>query len=442
MKNEYKLEISYPKTDNNPDGNPLPTQVKFHRSQKMERVLAGGWGSGKTRALILEMAKDIAIPNNYILLGRLDMGELISSTMKDFLEVYGDIVINHNKQERTILFPNRTIVYYTNLDASRDAVKKIQSLNLGAVVLDQLEEIDESVYIALIGRLRREGARRCIYSAMNPNGHDWIYHRFFVEKDDGREIFVTTTLENIYLPKDYVDRLLKMPEQWVKRYVYCSFDEWEGMVYEKYNDTIHKIPMYVPSVYEKHYIVLDYGFRNPTAILWISVDYDGIARVWDEYYKSNELIEDIAVTIKTKHPEIYENATLLIDPSAYYSRQDGLTIADEFMKYGVYFLPADNILMQGIDRVNSLLSNNKLFICSNCENTLKEISNYRWKSFNKTFRRNYPEEPLKKDDHAMDCLRYFANYINAPEKKEQVILPKWAEKLRRKYRTETSFMGI
>lgn len=436
-----QIEITYPKTPSNPNGNPLPTQEKFHKSKKKERVLAGGWGSGKTRALILEMSKDIAIPNNYILLGRLDMNELISSTMQDFLEVYGDIIVNHNKQERKIMFSNGSIVYYTNLDVARDAVKKIQSLNLGAVVLDQLEEIDESVYIALIGRLRREGTRRCIYSAMNPNGHDWIYRRFFVEKDDSREIFVTTTLENIHLPKDYIDRLLKMPEQWVKRYVYCSFDEWEGMVYEKFNEAIHKIPPYVPSIYENHYIVVDYGYRNPTAILWISVDYDGIIRVWDEYYQSNELIENLALVIKTRHPHIFDRANLLIDPSVYYKRQDGLSVADEFIKYGIYFLPANNILMQGIDRVNSLFANNKLYICSNCEHTLKEIANYRWKTLNKSVRRNYPEEPIKKDDHAMDCLRYFANYIDTPEVKEKVIIPKWAEKLKKKYK-EYSFMGI
>lgn len=437
------LEITYPKTATNPNGDPLPTQARFHSCNAKERVLAGGWGCGKTKALILEMAKDIAIPNNYILLGRLDMGELISSTMRDFLEVYEGIIVNHNKQERTIKFPNGTIVYYTNLDASRDAVKKIQSLNLGAVVLDQLEEIDESVYIALVGRLRRQQTRRCIYSAMNPNGHDWIYNRFIKnnEHPDERRIFITTTLENIHLPKDYVESLLKMPEQWVKRYVYCSFDEWEGMVYEKFNEAIHKIPKYQPSIYEQHYIVVDYGYRNPTAILWISVDFDGIARVWDEYYQSNELIENLANVIKDRHPEIFDKAYLLIDPSAFYSRQDGKTISDEFIKYGVYFNPADNILMQGIDRVNSLFANRKLFICENCVNTLKEISNYRWKTFNKTIKRNYPEEPLKKDDHAMDCLRYFANYLEAPHKKELVIVPKWAEKLRRKYKT-ISFMGV
>ncbi len=436
-----EIEISYPKTEVNPRGDPLPTQLKFHQSKAKERVLAGGWGSGKTRALILEMSKDIIIPNNYILIGRLDMNELMSSTLRDFLEVYEPIIVSHNKQERIIEFPNGTLVYYTNLDEARDAVKKIQSLNLGAVVLDQLEEISENVYIALVGRLRRQGTRRMIYSAMNPNGHDWIYNRFIVNKHPDREIFITTTLENIYLPKDYVDSLMQMPEQWVKRYVYCSFDEWEGMVYEKYNETKHKIPMYTPSVYENHYIVLDYGFRNPTAILWISVDYDGIARVWDEYYEANQLIQDLAEVIKYRHRDIYERATLLIDPSAYHTRQDGKTINDEFMTYGVYFLPADNVLMQGIDRVNSLFANDKLFICENCVNTLKEISNYRWKAFNRTIKRNYPEEPLKKDDHAMDCLRYFANYLNTPKKISFTKIPKWAEKIRRKYK-ETSFMGI
>jgi hypothetical protein len=50
-----------------------------------------------------------------------------------------------------------------------------------------------------------------------------------------------------------------------------------------------------------------------------------------------------------------------------------------------------------------------LFITRRCENTLKELSNYRWDRFASSkieARRNKKEVPLKKNDHCLDALRY------------------------------------
>ena len=45
----------------------------------------------------------------------------------------------------------------------------------------------------------------------------------------------------------------------------------------------------------------------------------------------------------------------------------------------------------------------KLFIFSNCTAMIKEIKAYRWKETPNGGR----EEPIKKNDHAMDDLRYY-----------------------------------
>jgi phage terminase large subunit len=276
-------------------------------------MLAGGWGTGKTTAICLEMSKDIQIPNNYILLGRKDLQELKSTTLKEFLDIYSPAIIDHNKQDREIKFNNGTVIYYTNLDVSREAIKKIQSLNLGACYIDQAEEIDESLFIAITGRLRRQEARRCFVGAMNPAGHDWIWQTWKdKKKNDDYEIFIATTVENVYLPKDYIKALLEMPEKWVKRYVYCSFDDFEGTVYNEFIESKHKIGYYEPAETEQLYIIEDYGFRNPNCVLFVSVDYDGVARIYDEDYEAGRLISNISKSIKTRKG--WERAIKLADP--------------------------------------------------------------------------------------------------------------------------------
>ena len=405
------VDICYPKSAKNPFGDPLPTQERFHKNTSKHRMLAGGWGTGKTTAICLELSKDIAIPNNYILLGRKDLQEFKSTTLKEFLDIYESAILNHNKQDRIIKFPNGTEIYYTNLDDSREAIKKIQSLNLGAAVIDQCEEISDAMFITIQGRLRRQSARRCFYGAMNPNGHDWIWDRFINERQDDHEIFIATTLENIFLPQDYIDSLLKMPEKVQRRYVFCSFDDFSGLVFNEFSES-NIIDYYDPSEEDSHLLVLDYGFRNPTAIAFAATNYDGITTIYQEYYEAEKLISYISDEIKKN--KFWKKAHKLADPSIHKTERDGHNVADEFNAHGVYFNNADNDVLQGINRVNELFKAGKLRITRSCVNGIKEYGAYRWKELKPGENRNEFEEPVKRNDHFCDATRYLANYIYKP----------------------------
>jgi len=64
------------------------------------------------------------------------------------------------------------------LDDSRKAVNKIKSMNLGFACIDQLEEIGEEIFLAIQGRLRRQGTERCFFAKCNPEGHNWAWDRW------------------------------------------------------------------------------------------------------------------------------------------------------------------------------------------------------------------------------------------------------------------------
>ena len=417
------LSIGYPVNDANPEGNPLPTQERFHKSKAKYRLLAGGFATGKTTTLCLEVLKEcFRFNGNYGVLGRKDLQELKSTTLKELLDVCPpQLIKNHNKQDRVLEFINGSQIYYMNLDDSREAVEKIKSLNLGFVAIDQLEEINEAVFLAFQGRLRRHYSNRNFFATCNPAGHDWLWDKWKNNPQEGYELFEAITLENIYLPKDYVAELLGYPERWVKRYVYCSWDDFEGIVYGEFIEKKHKIPFYQPSESENKYISLDYGFRNPTAIGFWCVDFDGTARMYNEYYETGKLISEISASIKEIDPD-WEKTLKIADPSIFAVKHDGISVADEFAKYGIYFIPADNSVAQGINRVNELFKQDKLLIGENCFNWFKEQGNYKWKEIKAGQIRNEYEEPTKKDDHLMDQTRYFVNYIFSPGKKEEKII--------------------
>src|SRR5690606_3632783 len=94
---------------------------------------------------------------------------------------------------------------------SMDEPNKYKSLNLGAFYVDELSEIDESVWLMLESRLRRNTvSRRTGFATTNPEGHNWVWKKFV--RDDGKNpdygYFQAPTTENVYLPGDYVRGLL------------------------------------------------------------------------------------------------------------------------------------------------------------------------------------------------------------------------------------------
>jgi PBSX family phage terminase large subunit len=462
-------EIGYPINEMNPYGKPLPYQTRFHNSKKKFRLMSGGFGTGGTTALSIEMVYQLlTYPNNTGLLGRLDSVELEATTLVELFEILPpETIYRHDKQKRVIYLWNKSKLIYMGLDDTKGAVNKIKSMNLGFGCIDQVEEIDETIFLALRGRLRRNNSERCFFAKCNPEGHNWAWRAWvempledyllsesikgatarnavhlvevaqqsnvtidkvipsIVEKTgltekqiytiyekNQYEYFPAVTMDNIYLPPEYINDLLSYPEKWKKRYVYNSWDNFEGLIYNEFDQDKNIETAYVPEATDAQIHGYDSGFRNPACILYGAVDFDGVLHIYDEYYKSEQLIKDQADEYKKN---IYwRNATKIADPAINKAERDGNSIFDSWNDEGVYWQNADNDVRQGIDRVNQYLKDGKIIISKKCVNLRAEITNYRWKTLKVGEEKNEYEEPIKKDDHAMDVLRYIINELWTP----------------------------
>ena len=468
---QANYSFSYPKSALNPNGDPLPTQQLFHQSPKKFRLLAGAFGTGKTTSICIEVQKDIAMPNNLILMGRKDMQEFKSTTLQELLDITPPALIeNHNKDLNLITYINGSKIKYENLDITKGAFDKIKSHNLGAVYIDQLEEIDEKLFTGIVGRLRRQNSRRCFVGSSNPEGHDWTWRRwkqlpfeeyvayFRLDKtmvmktlaiirkrsedwqyDKRRlykdlpfaeevcktlnekykyDLFSATTLENIYLPSDYVEGLLSMPKKFVDRYVYCSWDDYSGLVYSEFNPDKHLINPFEPDSNFRVHIILDYGYKNPTAVLFAAVTQSKQIFIYDEIYNTEKRISENTSEIKRRCPD-FRNAVKRADPSIWRTERDGKSVADEYGYNGIFFQPADNSVAQGIDKVNELFSMGMIHVSRKCRNFIEEIGEYKYKELKPGLDKDESEEPRKKKDHLMDCLRYLVNYTHPPVPKKE-----------------------
>ena len=446
----------------NADGEPsdaLPNQKELIECRDKHVLAAGSLGWGKTDWLMVQLILEaVSFPNNVILLGRKTLSSLKKSTLVSLFDIIDPKLIKrHDRQGQTIEFLNDSKVFYMQLDESREAMQKVKSMNIGAVFVDQIEEITENVWIACIGQMRRRNASRRSFATANPNGHSWVWKRWI--KGGGQKGYkiVEGTIwkedvpppkcqkdvtllhcANPYLPWDYIVDRLEQPKRWVKRFVFGSWDNFEGLVWSDFDENTHVMkPFKIPKWWHR-YVVLDHGHRNPTAVLFFAVSDDGEIFLYDMHYKADEWIDYHAEEIWRKVGG-QEITRWLADPSIWHVRggmSTDVTIGAQYEDHGIYFDKADNDVVAGIDRVakymkiDNELQRPKFFVFDKVcmDPFIDEITDYRWEDYGGV-KKNASEKPMKKNDHAMDALRYMINHVetSAPPSKKR-IPPQWLRK--------------
>ncbi len=420
----------------------LPRQDEFIFSNARFSAFFGGFGNGKTVAgCIKALRLSIEHPGNVGIIGRLSQPRLRTTTRKTFFELLGcneDTIAAHpfvskfNKVENLLRFSNGSEILFRHLETASDLL----NLNLGWFYVDQAEEISENTFLILQSRLRLEGVPvRQGFLTGNPEGHNWIWRRFINDGDSEYHMVQAASLENPHLPEDYVPMLLRSyPEVWVRRYVYGSWDVFEGQIYGEFDPRVHVIqPFDIPEGWPR-YRSIDPGRTNPTCCLWFAIDTDGNVFVYREYYQAGRIVSENARAIAGMSG-IERYVYTLIDPSARQSSPLGYSsVVAEYLDYGIDTVPAANDLRAGINRVSEYLrvdpgrfhpltcenGSPRLFVFSFCENLIREFPQYRWRQLKamEMGARNQPEEPQGVDDHALDALRYFL--VSRPSPPEQV----------------------
>ena len=194
----------------------------------------------------------------------------------------------------------------------------------------------------------------------------------------------------------------------------------------------------LPEPYEL-LLSLDFGQRNPTAALVGAWTKDNCLYIVDEYYKpalpsvsSKEMFEKfrhwmqfdpIGKSIREKRMAANNSFSIkVIDPTTSAKNRTKIkqgeeipySVIEDFEDHGWEFELGTNDVESGITRIREYLqldSNQKshLYIFKDkCPNLAREFVNYKYKEYNDNTRRekNESEEPVKKDDHGVDSLRY------------------------------------
>ena len=290
-----------------------PTQARFVDCMAPRfQAFFGGIGNGKTQGGVVKsdlIAENF--PGSCGLIGRQDFTDLNRTTLRDFFKWRPDLRSRYNASTHLLRYPNGSEILFSELSD----LSGLLSLNLDWYWIDQAEETTEEAHLTLNGRLRGKIGPRIGFKTGNPDGHGYIWRRF-KQKLNGPDyvMFEAPSQENEgNLPPDYLASLLaNAPEQWTKRYVYGSWDAFEGLIWPEFVEARHcYTPFEIPWEWER-FRVIDHGLVNPTACLWFAVDFDGTVYVYREHYAAGMTVQQHAQRIKDA--EKLEGLTY-IDPS-------------------------------------------------------------------------------------------------------------------------------
>ncbi len=224
----------------------LPSQKKFIDAKNYHCLIYGGFGSGKTAALLIKMILSVlCFPGNRVLLGRQYLADIEKILLPDLFEILPSKYYIYRVKDGIIRFFNGSEIILFGLDALqagpeaeiKKAQQKLKGLNLGAYFIDQLEEIEYEVFDMLNSRLRRANVPfRSGNMTSNP-ANFWAY-RYFIENQvlteqgwqpskEKRDVLVirASMLENKKnLPPEFIERQMEgHSEDWIKRFIY---GEW------------------------------------------------------------------------------------------------------------------------------------------------------------------------------------------------------------------------
>lgn len=334
---------------------------------------------------------------------------------------FGDIKINHNP----------------DLPATRielkgaDNPESLRGVGLCGAVLDEYAFMPDGKYVydTIIRPALADKNGWAVFIS-TPNG---VYNHFYdlcqlaQRNPDNYFYSHATAMDNHYFmeasPTEFEDtrrefeqegKIDVFNQEWLAEFVNPS-----QLIYSEFDPDIHVFHKFEEMPTKGTFcLTIDFGSTDPTAALYILIDYDGNWWIFDELYETDMDLDRLVYALSDKMGD-YHYARILGDSAAKFAlqslRKRGFRISGS--KKG-----ADSIA-NGIREVQALLKiregtgKPKLFVNARCVNTIKEFQLYSWQrdAFGEI-----SQQAEDKNNHAMDALRYLAlDKARAVERKKR-----------------------
>lgn len=314
--------------------------------------------------------------------------------------------VTDSRADNLVIVSRGNVTNYFYIFGGKDERSQdlIQGITLAGVFFDEVALMPESFVNQATGRCSVDGSK--FWFNCNPDGpYHWFKLNWIDKLQKKNMLYLHFTMDdNLSLSEEVKARYRSMyTGVFFKRYILGKWTMAEGIIYDMFDNEKHVIDDLAAYTWtDEYYVSCDYGTQNATVFLLWRKTVTGIwicIREWyysgrDENVQKTDIeyageLKQFLGTIKPK--------AVIVDPSA-------ASFIAQLKKEGFHVKKANNDVLDGIRFVGTLLNQKKILIYKDCENLIREFSSYVWDI--KAVERG-EDKPVKKEDHAMDALRYF-----------------------------------
>jgi PBSX family phage terminase large subunit len=331
-----------------------------------------------------------------------DYKMLDQSTLRTLFNLNPKLQKFYKQQRGIIEFPNKKRIYIR----SAERPESIEGFKVGWAWGDEAGKWGVDAWINLQARVAMEQGQT--FLTTTPDTMNWLYYDFYdryLKGDKDFKVVQWKSIDNPYFPKEEYERAKRTmtPLNFRRRYE-GTFERMEGLVYAL--DSSHILEPF--KINKKDCIAgVDFGWTNPSAVIVVMIDNDGVFHIVDEHYRENQTTDELIEVCKNLRDK-YGITKFYPDPA----EPDRI---EEMRRSGLNVREVKKDVLAGISEVQSLLLQHKIKVFKNCKYTIEEFNKYHFESAEES--KNQKEKPLPFFDHLMDALRYaLTTYSYTPQR--------------------------
>lgn len=308
--------------------------------------------------------------------------------------------------KRQLLFMDKTI----SLLGARDegAIGQFQGKTMSLVYCDEMTLYPDSIIDMIDTRLSNPHSMG--FASMNPSHPEHKVKQWIDMAEAGNPDYYSlhfTLDDNPFVDEAYKNRVKNSLSGIFYQRNYLGL--WvlaEGAIFDFFDQKLHVVSK-PPEAADYWIASIDYGAVNAFACLVIGVSTGMHTQRGKKLWVEKEYYWDPKVTKRQKvNSEFADDVQAMIEPygvKQVYMDPSAESFALELRRRGIHVVKADNDVFNGIQTTSTMLRNGQVVICRECVNLIREVQTYTWDS-KKALRGE--DEPVKRDDHAVDALRY------------------------------------
>jgi len=370
------------------------------KTDKKVNILYGTIRSGKTILSLIIWIIIIKLLSKkrgeIIMVGR-TITSLYDNVLSPLKQEYGNYIDASRNRSTANIFGVTVLIRSASDESSEE---KIRGLSVTAAYCDEIILYPNSFIKMLISRLSFDYSKMIGTTNTGSPSH-YLYENVMVNpKFESKQIFFFEMDDNPHLSEEYKEMMRNTYSGlWYRRFCLGEWVSADGAIYDMFDKQVHVVDA-IKETGGIDFVAIDYGIQNPCVFLLFK-------KVKDKYFIRKEYYWDGRAKQQQKTDSDYVNDLkkwldgtpikfVIVDPSA-------TSFIVSLRRAGFIVKLAKNAVIEGIQCVSTLLSQNNLAIEKQCKETIKEFEGYIWDT--KALDRGI-EQPVKKNDHCVDAARY------------------------------------